>query len=126
MLPGAQFWAEMPHLIILNLHDNPIGHIENLYYLAASPRLAALTLYDTPLSLKKNYRHHVVNSVWTLKALDNYVVSDEEIIEDADFGGNFSTLHQSFAVDLCIPLPQVSHRFMQDIQPLVKQLVRYV
>jgi hypothetical protein len=36
-------------------------------YLAHTPDLEILTLYDSPLSLKKNYRHHVVNSIWTLK-----------------------------------------------------------
>ena len=34
-------------------------------------------------------RHHVVNSIWSLKALDRHVISDEEIIEDADFGGKY-------------------------------------
>ena len=58
-------------------------------------------MYDTPLSLKRNYRHHVVNSIWSLKALDHYVISDEEIIEDAVFGGRFGTLNDEFRIDLC-------------------------
>ncbi len=69
--------------------------------------LCVLTMYDTPLSLKRNYRHHVVNSIWSIKALDNFVVSDEEIIEDAEFGGRFGQLHPSFALELCPPTPEV-------------------
>ncbi|XP_064650093.1 uncharacterized protein LOC135501748 [Lineus longissimus] len=107
-VPGIAFWSGMKHLEILNLHDNPMGKIENLHYLAACRRLRALTLYNTPLSLKKNYRHHVVNSIWTLAALDKYVISDEEIIEDAAFGGRFSTMHPNFYIDLCPPTPKLT------------------
>ena len=98
----------MQYLKLLHLHDNPIGKIENLQCLAASPSIVALTLYDTPLSLKRNYRHHVVNSIWSLKALDNFVVSDEEIIEDANFGGRFTALNPEFGVQLCRRTIEVS------------------
>jgi hypothetical protein len=89
------------------LHDNPIGTIDTLHNLSMCHSLLALTLYDTPLSLKRNYRHHVVNSIWSLKALDNYVISDEEIIEDAQFGDHFCTMHPNFAITLCPPLRPV-------------------
>jgi hypothetical protein len=45
-----------------------------------------LTLHDTPMSLQRHYRHHAVNTIRTLRALDRHLVSDEEIIEDATFG----------------------------------------
>ena len=67
MLPSIAFWSGLRHLRILHLHDNPLGKYENLQNLATCPHLMALTLYDTPLSLKRNYRHHVVNSIWSLK-----------------------------------------------------------
>ena len=54
------------------------------------------------------FRHHVVNSIWTLKALDGFAISDEEIIEDAAFGGKFKALSPSFAVNLCPVYPEVS------------------
>ena len=76
--------------------------------MAASPSLSILTLYDTPLSLRPNYRHHVVNSLWPLKCLDNYVISDEEIIEDSSFGGHFAPLQPSFYVSLSCSLMKVS------------------
>ena len=97
----------MSCLKILLLHDNPIGKLENLHHLSACECLTVLTLYDTPLSLKRNYRHHVVNSIWTLQALDSMVISDEEIIEDAVFGGEFSAMHPAFHINLCPMLSEV-------------------
>lgn len=108
-VPGISFWSGLRKLKFLNLHDNPLGKYDTLQSLATCPHLMALTLYDTPLSLKRNYRHHVVNSIWSLKALDQHVISDEEIIEDAVFGGRFGTLHPAFRIELCPPAPEVCY-----------------
>jgi hypothetical protein len=62
-----KFWSRLKKLKVLYLHNNPICKLDSLRRLAASSSLEILTLYDTPLSLKKNYRHHVVNIVFTLK-----------------------------------------------------------
>ena len=107
-LPGPTFWSALQFLKFLHLHDNPIGNIENLQYLSSCLSLTVLTMYDTPLSLKRNYRHHAVNSIWTLKGLDNFVISDEEIIEDAEFEERFSALHPSFSIELCPQSLEVS------------------
>ncbi|XP_067946225.1 uncharacterized protein [Watersipora subatra] len=101
VLPDGMFWSQLQNLRILFAHDNPIGRVEAIHSLVACGRLQILTLYDSPLAIKRNYRHHVVNTIWSLKALDNYVVSDEEIIEDAVFKGTrFSTRSKAFEVDL--------------------------
>ncbi|XP_077986870.1 uncharacterized protein LOC144441193 [Glandiceps talaboti] len=100
VLPGAEFWENLEYLRILHLHNNSIGRLEHLQSLAHCPSLEVLTLFDTPVSLKKAYRHHVVNSVWTLRVLDMHVVSDEEIIEDAAFGGPFTAMNPNFYIDL--------------------------
>jgi hypothetical protein len=97
----------MKKLRILFLHNNPIGKLEFLNYLSKCDNLEILTLYDTPLSLKNNYRHHTVNSIQSLKALDDYVISDEEIIEEARLGNNFGTKSQSFRINLAVPRAQV-------------------
>ncbi|CAF4388392.1 unnamed protein product, partial [Adineta steineri] len=70
-LPNEELWKEMLQLKILYLHDNLLSSYDDIKSLSNTPNLEVLTLYDTPISLKKNYRHHVVNSVWTLKALDS-------------------------------------------------------
>jgi hypothetical protein len=49
----------------------------------------ALTLHDTPLSLARGYRHHVVNLIWSLRGLDHHVISDSEVIEGANFQGRW-------------------------------------
>ena len=60
-LPGPDFWRRLPALRVLHLHDNGLGRLEGLQALAEARSLQVLTLYDTPVSLKKTYRHHVVN-----------------------------------------------------------------
>ena len=102
-LPASSFWTNLRCLAFLYLHDNPIGDPEIVQSLAACSSLTVLTLFDTPLSLGRNYRHNVVNSIWSLKALDHFVVSDDEILEGAQFGSPFCALHPAFAVDLCTP-----------------------
>ena len=47
------------------------------------------------------FRHHVVNSIWSLKALDHHVIADDEIIEDAIFSKRFQALNPTLSVDLC-------------------------
>ena len=38
-LPDPFFWSGLPRLRILHLHDNPIGDIENIHYMASCPAL---------------------------------------------------------------------------------------
>jgi len=57
----------MSQLKLLYLHDNLLSSYDDIKSLSTTPILEILTLHDTPLSLKKNYRHHVVNSIWSLK-----------------------------------------------------------
>lgn len=106
-LPPSSFWAAFERLKILYLHSNQISKIENLKNLTACPSLEILTLFDTPVSLRSNYRHHVVNSIFTLKALDDYVISDEEIIEDATFANMFSPRLKHFKLELTLPTIEV-------------------
>lgn len=40
------------------------------------------------------YRHYLVHSIPTLLALDNFVITDEERIEDASFGYRFRALNE--------------------------------
>lgn len=86
----------MTNLEILYLHDNGISTFNEVKKLALSENLAILTMYDTPVSLKDHYRHFIANSIWSLKALDQAVLSDEEIIEDAKFTERFQSLKPQF------------------------------
>ena len=97
----------MKKLKVLFLHNNPLGKLDFLNYLSKCENLEILTLYDTPLSLKNNYRHHTVNSIQTLKALDFYVISDEEIIEEARLDNIFGARSAPFRINLSVPRAQV-------------------
>ncbi|XP_033098701.1 uncharacterized protein LOC117102517 [Anneissia japonica] len=103
-LPSPDFWHSLFSLKILYLHNNSISQLDCVHNIGAAQSLQVLTLFDTPISLKKSYRHHVVNSIWSLRALDYHVISDEEIIEDAIFGGKFQTMHDNFKYN---PIPSV-------------------
>ncbi|GCB76352.1 hypothetical protein scyTo_0020464, partial [Scyliorhinus torazame] len=101
-LPDEDFWSDMKSLQILYLHDNIIGRMSDIEPLFSCPNLVVLTLFDTPVSLAPKYRHNIVNKLWSLKALDNFVIADEEIIEDWPKSDEFKALSLYFFLDLPI------------------------
>ena len=66
-LPDKEFWLSLNKLRVLYMHNNPLGRLDYLKSLSASESIEILTMYDTPMSLRKNYRHHVVNALVMLK-----------------------------------------------------------
>ena len=86
--------------------------------MSALSNLIALTLYNCPISKRNGYRHHTVNTLWSLKALDNYILSDEEIIEGADF--KESPFH-SFSPQLRINL-NPSDKSIQSLSKLINRI----
>ncbi|XP_022085158.1 uncharacterized protein LOC110976310 [Acanthaster planci] len=123
-LPGPEFWRCLPNLKVLHLHNNCIGKLDTLQHVGEAGAIQVLTMYDTPVSLKKTYRHHIVNSIWSLKALDYYVISDEEIIEDASFGGHFASMNPSFRYN---PVPHSKKdSTFEDEMSLIRQVLEEV
>ncbi|KAM9129899.1 leucine-rich repeat and IQ domain-containing protein 3 [Pangshura tecta] len=100
-LPGQTFWEGMKELNLLYLHDCGIGKLDNVHSLSFCPNLIGLTLFDTPLSLRIAYRHIVVNSILSLKALDYYVISDQEIVENWRLPQKYKPFNPSFFLDFC-------------------------
>lgn len=123
-IPETKFWSMLRHLQVLYLHGNAFNYISSVESMSSSEKLSILTLYDSPVSLQPNYRHHVVNSIWSLKALDHFVIADEEIIEEADFGGRFAAMTKHFKTDLYQPIPVKCSA--KDANQLVRQLVSKV
>lgn len=111
-LPDASCWSHLKELQLLYLHDNNMSTWNNIKGLSGCLNLTALTLYDTPLSLKKSYRHCLVNSIWSLKALDNFVISDEEIIQNWSLPIRFKAMNQHFCVSLYPSLKSVSAHYL--------------
>ena len=60
-LPSSDFWSTLHSLRVLYLNGNAVNSRGCLASLNTCPQLHVLTLYDTPLVLMRNYRHHVVN-----------------------------------------------------------------
>ena len=51
----------------------------------------------------------MVNTIWSLKALDHHTVSDEEIIEDAVFKNTrFASKNKVFEIELAPAHPKVT------------------
>ncbi|XP_052420269.1 leucine-rich repeat and IQ domain-containing protein 3 [Carassius gibelio] len=111
-LPDASCWSHLKELQLLYLHDNNMSTWNNIKGLSGCLNLTALTLCDTPLSLKKSYRHCLVNSIWSLKALDNFVISDEEIIQNWSLPIRFKAMNQHFYVSLYQTIKSVSAHYL--------------
>ncbi|KAG7332845.1 hypothetical protein KOW79_004679 [Hemibagrus wyckioides] len=99
-LPEASFWKNLKDLQLLFLHDNSISVWHDVSGLGVCPSLIALTLYETPLCRTGNYRHCVINSIFSLKALDHHVISDEEIIENWELPLRFKAMAPSLSINL--------------------------
>uniref|UniRef100_UPI00398E79C8 leucine-rich repeat and IQ domain-containing protein 3-like isoform X3 n=1 Tax=Pristiophorus japonicus TaxID=55135 RepID=UPI00398E79C8 len=102
-LPDEFFWSNMKYLQVLYLHDNIIGDLNSIKPLYYCPSLIVLTLFDTPVSLVPKYRHNLVNNIWTLKVLDNFVIADEEVIEYWPKSNQFKALSPDFFIHLPVP-----------------------
>lgn len=99
-LPDRNFWGGLKNLKLLYLHDNGFAKLKNICVLAACASLIGLTMFDCPVSLKKGYRHVLVNSIWPLKALDHHVISDEEIIQNWHLPERFKTFNHRLFFNL--------------------------
>ncbi|XP_038167350.1 leucine-rich repeat and IQ domain-containing protein 3 [Arvicola amphibius] len=100
-LPDRNFWGGLKNLKLLYLHDNAFAKLKNICVLAACTSLIGLTMFDCPVSLKKGYRHVLVNSIWPLKALDHHVISDEEIIQNWHLPERFKTFNHRLFFNIC-------------------------
>ncbi|XP_070259479.1 leucine-rich repeat and IQ domain-containing protein 3 [Myotis yumanensis] len=107
-LPDVRFWSRLKSLKLLYLHDNGFAKLKNVCMLSACPSLIALTLFDCPVSLKKGYRHVLVNTILPLKALDHHVISDEEIIQNFHLPERFKTYNHRLFFNFCPPLKKGS------------------
>jgi len=81
-------------LKFLYLHHNNISNWADLQALTGLPTVVHVTLFANPVCTIPGYRHYIVNSIPSLLALDNYVITDEERIEDASFGFRFRGLNE--------------------------------
>lgn len=57
-----------------------------------------LTAFNNPVTYKQGYRHLLVNTLQNLILLDQYIVSDEELVEKAKFPPKFARFSPNFEV----------------------------
>lgn len=105
-IPDVSFWSTLRSLHVLYLHRNAISDKDSALKINGCSQLHVLTLYNTPFSLLPGYRHNVINSILSLKALDRYVISDEEVVENLRLEGKFKSFSANFKMQLYQPLPQ--------------------
>lgn len=105
-LPSPQQLAQLRQLKIFYLHDNQLSSLKSCRALAELPSLSRLSLCGNPLAQHGSYRHFLVNTIASLRCLDEYLVSDEELIEGADFdAGRYRALSDAASFELVEPRP---------------------
>lgn len=118
-LPDRTFWGGLKNLKLLYLHDNGLAKLKNICVLDVCASLIGLTMFDCPVSLKKGYRHVLVNSIWPLKALDHHIISDEEIIQNWHLPERFKTFNHRLFFNLCPALVKVTYSMNVSFKILV-------
>ena len=93
-LPGREVWETISELKFLYLHNNKIGGWNEVQALVGLPKIMHITLFQNPVCSVPGYRHFLVNSIPSLLALDTFVITDEERIQDASFGYRFRALNE--------------------------------
>ena len=82
------------NLKFLYLHNNRIAKWQEISSLTALPVIIHITLFSNPVCSVPGYRHFLVNSIKPLLALDHFVITDEERIDDVSFGYRFRALNE--------------------------------
>jgi hypothetical protein len=98
-LPGVDFWSQFRCLSLCFLSLNALGtwaDIEGLEGCAGS--LLWLSLANNPLMALKNARSFVVNKLPFLKALDNFVTTDQEVVQHARPSTRFNALDPRLSI----------------------------
>lgn len=99
-IPSPQALEGLKSLKILYFHDNGLSDWTSLKALIAIPGIMHLTLFNNPVVTIPGYRHFLTNSSTSLLALDNYLVTDEERLEDACFGYRFRSMNEFMKLHL--------------------------
>ncbi len=99
-IPNKTFWRQLSQLEILLLNDNKIDSVLALQDLSVLSKLTILTLYGNVVEYHPAYRHMLVNTCPSLLLLDFYIVSDQELIENASDWGQFSMYQPGFECTL--------------------------
>lgn len=104
-LPSPAMWSRLTSLQVLYIHDNVIESLETVMHLTAARCLKTMTMFGNPLCEGGHYRSIVVNRVTSLQALDDCVITDDEIIGglNASVVARFAAESDFVRVNLYVP-----------------------
>jgi hypothetical protein len=94
LLPPKENLIGLKSLRLFFLDHNNIQKWRNLESLTAIQSLYHLTLLNNPIVQTPGYRHYMVTKIPCLKALDDYIITDEERMDDVGHGVRFKALSQ--------------------------------
>ena len=119
LLPPKENLLGLKSLRLFFLDHNNIQKWRNLESLTAIQSLYHLTLLNNPIVQTPGYRHYMVTKIPGLKALDDYIITDEERMDDVGHGVRFKALSQFmrlYAPDFKEGLTAEQHVFQVDLE----------
>jgi Leucine-rich repeat (LRR) protein len=118
-LPSKEILSGLKSLRILFLDNNQMQKWKNLENLTGISSLYHLTLLNNPVVQTAGYRHFMVTKMPGLLALDDFIITDEERMEDVGHGVRFKALSQFmrlFAPEFKEGLTAEQHLFQVDLE----------
>ncbi|KUF89712.1 hypothetical protein AM588_10005207 [Phytophthora nicotianae] len=105
-LPSIDFWSQFRCLSMCFLSQNALRTWADVQGLEGCSRsLLWLNLTNNPLMALKNARSFIVNKLPFLKALDNFVTTDQEVVQHARPSARFNALSPRLSIaHLLMPL----------------------
>ncbi|ETV85488.1 hypothetical protein, variant [Aphanomyces astaci] len=102
-LPSSEFWAHFTHLSVLDVSHNHLAKWKHVHGVQACASLVLFRIHGNPISAQPSCRAVLVNQMPFLLAVDDHVITDEEKIENAQFGPRFQAKHDRMFVHMWSP-----------------------
>ena len=94
ILPNANVFQGLANLKIFFLDHNKISKWRDIESLTVIQSLLHLSIQNNPVTQIAGYRHFLVHKLKNLRALDEFIITDEEMMEDVCHGTKFRALSQ--------------------------------
>ena len=99
-LPPPDAFSSLANLRLCYFHDNYLSEWNHLKAAILCPGVLHFTFFGNPVAAIPGYRHFMVNACRSLLALDTFIVTDEELLEDACFGYRFRSMGEFMKLHL--------------------------
>ncbi|CAK4191647.1 unnamed protein product [Aphanomyces euteiches] len=102
-LPPIEFWMAFTRLVALDISDNRLHKWTHIQSIKVCSPLILLRLRGNPIACLDSCRAVVVNQMPFLIVVDDYVVTDEERIKNANFGPRYCAKHAKMEANMWYP-----------------------